>query len=498
MSKTVNIADKTAELVDTNSVNGATITTSANADLSIGLVDDAPATPTYNTSIGGNLSSLSTGATNVAVGYGCLDGVTINGGNVAVGYKVAEIVDATGITAVGKNVLFSSTTGADNTVMGYQAAYFNTTGAQNTAMGAKALQYNSTTNDNTAIGYNCLNVATTTQNTAVGSWALARQTTGTLNTAMGYGSGDSITTGYKNVSMGYSTLAGSSAVYYNTAIGYKASSGTTGSNNVAIGNQSMVVGATGYGNIGVGSYTQEQVQSGTQNTAIGYYALRYNIGGDLNTACGKDALRYMQDGTNATAINNSTGLGYNARVSGDNQVQIGDSTTTTYTYGAVQNRSDERDKAEIRTTTLGLDFINKLRPVDFKWDYREDYIENKDVLVSEEREEVTTIIVTDAEGNETEEEKITTIDAVYENEVINLPQDGSKMRGRFHHGFIAQEVKTLIDVENVDFGGYQDHSLSGGIDVKSLGYEEFISPMVKAIQELTAKVNELEIKLQGV
>ena len=33
--------------------------------------------------------------------------------------------------------------------------------------------------------------------------------------------------------------------------------------------------------------------------------------------------------------------------------------------------SDERDKTDIINIPLGLDFINKLRPVKFKWDTRE-------------------------------------------------------------------------------------------------------------------------------
>jgi len=45
---------------------------------------------------------------------------------------------------------------------------------------------------------------------------------------------------------------------------------------------------------------------------------------------------------------------------------------------------------------------------------------------------------------------------------------------------------------NQDFGGFQDHSINGGKDVLSLGYEEFIAPMVRAIQELSAKIVELE------
>jgi len=35
----------------------------------------------------------------------------------------------------------------------------------------------------------------------------------------------------------------------------------------------------------------------------------------------------------------------------------------------------------------------------------------------------------------------------------------------------------------------------GGEDVKALGYEEFIAPMVRAIQEMSSKIVELEAKL---
>ncbi len=44
-----------------------------------------------------------------------------------------------------------------------------------------------------------------------------------------------------------------------------------------------------------------------------------------------------------------------------------------------------------------------------------------------------------------------------------------------------------MDAMGVDFGGYQDHSVKGGDDVLSIGYEEMIAPLIKAIQELKAE-----------
>jgi hypothetical protein len=71
----------------------------------------------------------------------------------------------------------------------------------------------------------------------------------------------------------------------------------------------------------------------------------------------------------------------------------------------------------------------------------------------------------------------------------NLMHNGSKIRTRYHHGLIAQEVKSVMDNKGIDFGGYQDHSIKGGEDVLSLGYSELIAPIIKAMQELNTIVS---------
>ena len=186
----------------------------------------------------------------------------------------------------------------------------------------------------------------------------------------------------------------------------------------------------------------------------------------------------MQDGTtgSASALKNSTALGYDARVSGSNQVQLGNSDTTTYAYGSVQDRSDARDKADVRDTVLGLDFISALRPVDFRWDMRDDYFD------VEEYEET----VADEKGDEITETR---------SRLVPIPKDGSKKRTRYHHGLIAQEVKAVMDEMGVDFGGYQDHKINGGKDVLTIGYAELVAPLIKAVQQLSAKVERLEARI---
>ena len=52
---------------------------------------------------------------------------------------------------------------------------------------------------------------------------------------------------------------------------------------------------------------------------------------------------------------------------------------TPYAYAALQIRSDERDKINIKDTELGIDFILGLRPTQGNWNIRDDYIEEYEV-----------------------------------------------------------------------------------------------------------------------
>jgi len=261
------------------------------------------------------------------------------------------------------------------------------------------------------------------------------------NTAVGYQSQYSITNSAKsNCSLGYYSLYKNTSGDYNISIGsYSLYKNTSGNGNIAIGGSSLYPCTSNY-NTAIGDNSLSSLGAYQYNTAIGY-----------------------NSGNGISDYTNTTSLGANSTVTGDNQVQLGDSDTTTYAYGAVIDRSDMRDKADIIDNPLGLEFINKINPVQFKWDFREDYY------------------------NEIKNEDGKIIREYYE-------PDGSKKRSRSHNGVIAQQVKEVMDEMNVDFAGYKDASLDGGKDVLSIGYEEFISPMIKAIQELTERIEELENK----
>lgn len=275
---------------------------------------------------------------------------------------------------------------------------------------------------------------------------------------------NSQTGGNGSVVIGYNAFANSASV----SIGNSAQrSNTTGTYNCVIGSFCGDNMTSGNGNCLLGSNNSRNMNSGINNTILGI-----SSGVGITSQNNNTIVGYYSDVKDGAGVsyNNCSVIGANIRgiISGNSQIQLGDSSTTTYVYGTVQTRSDARDKADIQDTQLGLNFIEKLRPRDFKFDYREDY---KETINNPETQETT---------------------------VFHLDKDGSKKRNRYHHGLIAQEVKAVMDDLGIDFGGYQDHKINGGADRLTIGYDELISPMIKAIQQLNEKVKNLELQVRPI
>jgi hypothetical protein len=122
---------------------------------------------------------------------------------------------------------------------------------------------------------------------------------------------------------------------------------------------------------------------------------------------------------------------------------------TIYSNTGTINTSDQRLKTDIINSDLGLDFINDLNPVKYKF----------------------------IEGGK----------AVVDGDVVSIP--GS----RTHYGLIAQEVKEVLDEAGVeDFAGWVKMDMSEEDSMQGLRYDQFIAPLIKAVQELTARVKALE------
>ena len=119
-----------------------------------------------------------------------------------------------------------------------------------------------------------------------------------------------------------------------------------------------------------------------------------------------------------------------------------------YTKNAPVVGSDAREKTDIETSDLGLSFIQLLRPVKYRW--------------------IAAGCLSD-EGQ---------------------PQTRPGMRP--HYGLLAQEV--LAAMGEADFAGY---IYNPETDSHGLRYSEFIAPLIKAVQELAARVEKLEAATGG-
>jgi hypothetical protein len=140
-----------------------------------------------------------------------------------------------------------------------------------------------------------------------------------------------------------------------------------------------------------------------------------------------------------------------------------------YSNNTTISTSDVRLKTDVSDSPLGLDFINALRPVNYKW-----IVGRQEVALDSEGNAI--IIGETAEGK-----------PIFQmNEIAG---------SRLHYGFIAQEVKQVLDSSDApDFAGWVQDDLSDPDSTQSLSYEQFIAPLTKAVQELTARVVALETK----
>ena len=259
-------------------------------------------------------------------------------------------------TSVGKDALYSNSTGTDNSVFGNGAMFTNTTGSKNTASGSFALNKNTIGKENTAMGYRSLyNNITGDYNIAIGDSALYANTSGYQNTAVGNWSLQNNSSGVDNTGIGLNALLSNSTGRYNTAVGsWCLKSNTTAYYNTAVGNNSMYSNTTGTNNTAIGHLSLRSNTTGNHNTAVGKDALYTNTTGTQNTANGLATLYYNTTGTDNTA-NGVFALHFNT--TGNYNTALGSwslySNTTAHRNTAVGNNSMYSMTTGIENTGLG-------------------------------------------------------------------------------------------------------------------------------------------------
>jgi len=170
----------------------------------------------------------------------------------------------------------------------------------------------------------------------------------------------------------------------------------------------------------------------------------------MNTALGIN-------GQGVTTGENNSFIGYNAGsasspsgniTTGTNTIVLGDDyIANLYCNDTSISSSDSRDKTDVTNFTHGLNWINQLNPITYRWDKRTWYDDNT--------------------------------------------PDGSKKRNKKHIGFLAQAV-LAIEGNPTNKDDMLVVNLNEDDTAYGLKYERLVPVLVNAIKELSTKVAALE------
>jgi hypothetical protein len=252
----------------------------------------------------------------------------------------------------------------------------------------------------------------------------------------------------------FAKVDGGSDVEGGIAIGASADSGSRGA--IAIGRSSV---SDTYGTVAIGEYSR--CDGGMiGSVAIGRGARVQNSTAKGGIAIGGSQYVGVQHSSSAGAQSYSSGIniGNIGSSATNNTIRIGTSSHTTVQVG--NTSSDSRDKVEIEDLTLGLEFINKLSTKSFVYNNRDRYEDWDNVGKTDEKDAFVTT------------------------------------------GIIAQEVLAVLNEVGFD----KEHNIIKDIEKNKDGYEseheayivkmdQFIAPLMKAVQELSAKNEALETRL---
>jgi hypothetical protein len=276
-------------------------------------------------------------------------------------------------------------------------------------------------------------------NTSIGYASGQALTSGYQNTSIGRSANEKLTTGYNNVSVGtnagynnvdglQNTYIGTASGYtspgqnYNTFVGYEVGHLNQANQNTAVGRLALTANTSGTNNVAVGHIAGDSVTTGSNNTSLGQAAGDEATTGDYNICIGHGS------GSGSSPFQLTTESG---------RVIIGDnSITNSYIKVDWTVTSDKRDKTDFKEIEHGLDFVNKLKPTEYKF---------------------------------------------------RKNRDTEETDGKRRYGFIAQEILELEGEDSVIIDTEQEDDLK-------YKQSHLVPVLVKAIQELKAEVEILKQK----
>ena len=373
----------------------------------------------------GNTASNS--GTNTIAGYNAGAALTANANNnTFIGKEAGASMNSEGLcTAVGERALSACTSGDSNVAIGQVAQRDGIQALKNVSVGNNTLLVNKSGNKNTAVGTYCLTALDDADN----------------NTAVGWNAGASLTTAEECVFIGREAGKGVTTGDYNISIGAESMLGAvTGIANVNIGRDGLRAITSGQKNVNVGNDGNRTGTSASYCASLGHRGL-FNNTGNYNTAVGYTAGEDITSGSNLTCIGHSA----NASASdATNEITLGNNSVSTLRcqVTSISSLSDRRDKTDINTLDLGLDFINELKPVKFKWQSRE-----------------------------------------------GLAKDGT-----YEAGFIAQDFQQVQKDNDAD---YLQMVLESNPDKLEAAPGKLIPILVRAVQELSTELNTLKNTLNN-
>jgi hypothetical protein len=405
-----------------------------------------PPTGDNNVGVGWySLARIQSGGGNVAMGSNTLEDLTTGQQNLALGhFAMAQTVGASDCTALGYYAMGAgNVTASGTTAVGASACAEKIGGGTSTAVGFEAMRADLYGEHNTAVGYQALEDNTIGDgNTAVGARALQTfvgdnnagktNTTGGENTFMGWNAGAVLSTGDNNTIIGSQANASASGATNQTAIGQGCTA--VGDNSVTLGNASVTA-----------------VYASSDSGAVVHCA---GIGDGTDTLVAIDTSNNVK--INGAGVQDTGNPGWTFIAGNSNQGSIlehacGDAGETIATFrttsgvaGSIATSgtsttfatsSDYRLKENEVAISDGLTRLNQLKPYRFNWKHDKD----------------------------------TTVDGFFAHEVSEI---------------VPEAIVGLKDAVND----------KGEIDPQGIDQSKIVPLLVKAVQELSAKVTELENK----